>query len=191
MTFSSPNAFRDFDRSVRRKLRYVREAAQEEFLTDVIASSDARTVVLKAGYILWRAQLGHDWREIQQETESFEVPAAHPPARMKPVPEKATDGRVNPRGIACLYLATKKDTAVLEVRPLIGSYVSVAQFKVMRGPASELHRRAHGQSCPLAPRALDARRDRESRLVGYQRSVFGARGTRRQQRGICADADTC
>jgi hypothetical protein len=38
----------------------------------------------------------------------------------------------NPRGIPCLYLATKKDTAVLEVRPLIGSYVSVAQFEVMR-----------------------------------------------------------
>jgi hypothetical protein len=51
---------------------------------------------------------------------------------MKPIPAKATDGRANPRGIPCLYLATKKDTAVLEVRPLIGSYVSFSQFKVMR-----------------------------------------------------------
>jgi len=29
-------------------------------------------------------------------------------------------------------LATQKETAVLEVRPLIGSYVSVAQFKVLK-----------------------------------------------------------
>ena len=67
-----------------------------------------------------------------QGDESFEVPAAYPSARMKPIPEKATDGRANPRGIACLYLATQKDTAALEVRPLIGSYISVAQFKVLR-----------------------------------------------------------
>lgn len=132
MTFMSANSFRVFNRSVRRELRYVRSAAQDEFLRAVIATSEARSVTMKAGHILWRAQLGHDWRQEQQGTESFEVVAAHPPARMKPVPEKATDGRVNPRGIACLYLATRQDTAVLEVRPLIGSYVSVAQFKVLR-----------------------------------------------------------
>jgi hypothetical protein len=51
---------------------------------------------------------------------------------MKPLPEKATDGRANPRGIPCLYLASQKETATLEVRPLIGSYVSVGQFEVLR-----------------------------------------------------------
>lgn len=132
MAFISANAFRDFNRSVRRVLRYVREATQDEFLKDVIATSNARTVVMKAGFLLWRAQLGHDWRKEEQNGESFEYPAAHPPVRMKPIPNKATDGRANPRGITCLYLATKKDTAVLEVRPLIGSYVSVGQFKVLR-----------------------------------------------------------
>lgn len=132
MTFGSANAFRDFDRSVRRELRYVRTATQEEFLASVISTRDARSVPMRAEYILWRAQLGHDWREEAQGQETFEVPAAHPPARMKPLPEKATDGRANPRGIACLYLATKKETAALEVRPLIGSYVSVGQFKVLR-----------------------------------------------------------
>ena len=132
MTFISANAFRDFGRAVHRELRYVRSAAQEEFLKEVIATSNPRIARLEAKAILWRAQLGHDWREETQNDETHEMPCAHPPERMKPIPEKATDGRANPRGIACLYLATKKDTAVLEVRPLIGSYVSVAQFKVMR-----------------------------------------------------------
>jgi RES domain len=132
VTFSSPNAFRDFDRSVRRELRYVRTAAQEEFLAAVIATSDARTLPVKPGNLLWRAQLGHEWRQVGQGEEAFEVPHPHPRERMKPVPERATDGRANPRGIACLYLASHKETAALEVRPLIGSYVSVAQFKVLR-----------------------------------------------------------
>jgi hypothetical protein len=132
MSFTSHDAFCDFDRSVRRELRYVRSAAQEDFLKEVIATSKARTARLKAGDVLWRAQLGHDWRTEEQDGEEFEIPDAHPPKRMKPIHDKATDGRANPRGIPCLYLATKKDTAVLEVRPLIGSYVSVAQFKMMR-----------------------------------------------------------
>src|SRR5690242_18366035 len=68
----------------------------------------------------------------EQGGKSFEIPVAHSPERMKPIPAKATDGRANPRGIPCLYLATKKDTAVLEIRPLIGSSVSVAQFMVLR-----------------------------------------------------------
>jgi hypothetical protein len=42
------------------------------------------------------------------------------------------DGRVNAKGIVCLYLATKEETAALEVRPLIGSYVSIAQFRIVR-----------------------------------------------------------
>src|ERR1039458_6332974 len=36
---------------------------------------------------------------------------------MKPKPEKAKEGRVNPKGIPCLHLATHEDTAMSEVRP--------------------------------------------------------------------------
>jgi hypothetical protein len=68
-------------------------------------------------------------RLVKQGDESFEVPGAHYPKRMKPIAEKAVDGRVNPKGIVCLYLATEQETAVLETRPLIGSDVSVAQFE--------------------------------------------------------------
>lgn len=132
MTFKSPDGYRDFDRAVRREFRYARTPQQEEFLKTVAATSHSRGLVMKAGHVLWRSQLGHDWREERQGEESFEVQAPHPPARMKPLAEKASDGRANPKGIPCLYLATKQETAVLEVRPLIGSYVSVAQFKVLK-----------------------------------------------------------
>ncbi|MGC2743376.1 MAG: RES family NAD+ phosphorylase [Candidatus Angelobacter sp.] len=48
---------------------------------------------------------------------------------MKPLPEKVTDGRVNPRGIAYLYLAREGNTACAEVRPWLGSSVSLGQFE--------------------------------------------------------------
>jgi RES domain len=37
-----------------------------------------------------------------------------------------------PRGIPCLYLASTAETAIAEARPWIGSYVSVAQFRIVR-----------------------------------------------------------
>ena len=132
MTFKSLDDYRDFDRAVRREFRYVRTPQQEEFLKTVAATSRSRGLDMKAGYVLWRAQLGHDWQEEQQGEECFEARAPHAEARMKPLAEKASDGRANPKGIPCLYLATKQETAVLEVRPPIGSYVSVAQFKVLK-----------------------------------------------------------
>jgi len=132
MTFKSADSFRHFDKSVRRELRYVRTPEQEDFLKVLVATSHARALLLKEGIILWRAQIGHDWREEKQGEDSFEVPAAYSPKRMKPMPEMVSDGRANPRGIACLYLATRKETAALEVRPSIGSYVSVGQFKVLK-----------------------------------------------------------
>jgi hypothetical protein len=132
VTFKSADSFRDFDRAVRREFRYVRTPQQEEFLRTLAATSHSRSRLMRAGFLLWRAQLGHDWREDGQGEVSVEVHAAYPPVRMKPLAEKASDGRANPKGVPCLYLATQKETAVLEVRPLIGSYVSVAQFKVLK-----------------------------------------------------------
>lgn len=51
---------------------------------------------------------------------------------MKPLPHSAREGRVNPKGIPCLYLADDKDTAMAEIRPWVGSYISVGQFKTLR-----------------------------------------------------------
>ena len=78
MTFRSPDSYRDFDRAVRREFRYARTPQQEEFLKTVAATSHSRSLTMKAGYVLWRAQLGHDWREKRQGEESFEVEAPHP-----------------------------------------------------------------------------------------------------------------
>jgi hypothetical protein len=64
--------------------------------------------------------------------EEFEVPDAFDPDRMVPKAEFVGDGWVNPRGIPCLYLASTKEATMAEVRPWVGSYISLAQFKIMR-----------------------------------------------------------
>lgn len=88
---------------------------------------------MPADYGLWRAQLGHGWRLLDEENPDVgEIPAAYPPKRMKPIASRVTEGRVNPKGIPVLYLSTKRDTAMSEVRPGLGSLVSCAYFKTKR-----------------------------------------------------------
>jgi RES domain-containing protein len=91
-----------------------------------------RKDTLKKGCILWRAQLAYDWKTEILHGHQFCVPCGAKPDRMIPCARFVGDGRVNPRGIPCLYLATNEKTAILEVRPWIGAFVSVVKFKVER-----------------------------------------------------------
>lgn len=52
--------------------------------------------------------------------------------RMKPLRDRAREGRANPKGIPYLYLSNDKDTALAEVRPWLESLVSLAQFRTLR-----------------------------------------------------------
>ena len=51
---------------------------------------------------------------------------------MKPRVNRATEGRANPKGIPYLYLATHPETVMSELRPWLGSYVSVGVFEMQR-----------------------------------------------------------
>lgn len=110
----------------------MRKPEIDGFLQSVLATSKTRHVEVKVGAVFWRARVDHDWREVNQDNQTFEVPCAYAQKHMKPLPDRATDGRVNPKGIPCLYLATQKETAIGEVRPWIGSDISMAQFKITR-----------------------------------------------------------
>jgi len=133
MSFGQHDAFQHFNRSVRRDFRYARTAEQAAFLAAVEESSPRRIGELKKDTVLYRAQLGHGWRDIEIAPGVYEtIECAFPSERMKPVAEKVGDGRVNAKGIPCLYLSTNEITAALEVRPLIGSYISMGAFTLTR-----------------------------------------------------------
>ena len=60
------------------------------------------------------------------------MPSPFGTERMKPLRDRAREGRANPKGIPYLYGASSKETAIAEVRPWLGSLVSLAQFKMLR-----------------------------------------------------------
>lgn len=133
MQFKSWNSYHTFRNAIARKSRYVFTKETEDFLEALLATSEGRVRVLKKEHILWRAQLGHDWRpEYAGEELIDHFPTAYSPNRMKPLKDSASEGRANPKGIPYLYLATNRDTALSEVRPWIGSIISAGQFETTR-----------------------------------------------------------
>ena len=131
--FKSWKSYGDFANRIRHHSRFIRTREDEDFLREVLQTSESRVRVLPKDFGLWRAQRGHDWRPFHQDGRYIdEFPAAHPAKRMKPLEGRATEGRANPKGIPVLYLSTQPKTAMSEVRPWLGSLVSCAQFKTVR-----------------------------------------------------------
>lgn len=130
--FKSWNSFWLFSHAIRHQARFIHDRHVRNFLTAVTASAERRVFELVEGKALWRAQVGHAWEERKQDGVSYEEPIPYPVERMKPLRGSAQEGRVNPRGIPCLYAASNKETAVAEVRPWLGALVSVAQLTPVR-----------------------------------------------------------
>lgn len=146
--FKSQWDFWNFRNTVRGKLRYIRTPEHDAFLKTVLATSATRKVHLNGGTNFWRAQLGNSWRERVQDGETYEEPCPHCDARMKPLRGQSSEGRANAKGIPCLYVAIRKETAMSEVRPWVGSYVSVGQFKLLRDIEISDCSRNHDKTVP-------------------------------------------
>lgn len=129
--FPSHLSYRDFAESVSRRWRFFHNT-QTAFFDALRDSLASRIEQIPVAFPLWRAQIGNAWREELAGGEVVDVPTSLEFARMKPLKARATEGRVNPKGMPCLYAATHRETAIAEVRPWIGAYVSVAGFKLSR-----------------------------------------------------------
>ena len=129
--FESSDDYWKFDQFIKNKSRFVLDNQQRRFLEVVLATSQKRTTKMPGGYPLWRAHLD-DSSSRSDPTGQFEIAEPAAAKFLTPSKDRASEGRVNPKGIPCLYLATEKDTAMTEVRPWIGSDLTVAQFKVVR-----------------------------------------------------------
>ena len=131
--FKSWKSYRDFSLKLCRDNRYVWNTDIEQFLETVLITCKSRERDINKDTVLWRAQLGHDWEPIYEAGEYIDdMPSPFSPDRMKPLNDRSPEGRVNPKGIPYLYLADNKETAMSEVRPWIGSIISIGQFKVLK-----------------------------------------------------------
>lgn len=128
--FSGRDAFWIFATEIATRRRYLRSAEAEMFLRMVGRACHERTATIPTGTLLWRAQLGHDWATHPKRGGKIKAP--HPKNRMKPLYDRAYEGRVNPKGIPCLYFATSPEVAMSEVRPWIGSTITVSRFRIRR-----------------------------------------------------------
>lgn len=146
--FASWRSYDLFAQRVRHERRYVWDKATQLFLDTVVATLKGRDVNIPDGKLFYRAQRGIDEQSIYDD-EGHEVGVdlfGFGAVRMKPLTSRAKEGRANSVGIPMLYLASKEQTAISEVRPWIGSQVSVAQFKTLRNLRALNLSVEHGQS---------------------------------------------
>ncbi len=117
------------------------------FLDTVLATLKGRDLTIRKGKILYRAQRGVQYDTVVDEdgNEIGEEPHGFGPKRMIPPANRAKEGRANPAGIPVLYLASNEQTAISEVRPWIGSEISVAQFEILRDLRAGNLSLGHGQ----------------------------------------------
>lgn len=139
MSFKSWRSYANFSNSVRSKQRYILDDESKQFLDSIIDTCENRIRKLEKDSIVYRAQNGCSWRPLYQtdpETDEEiyvdDLPCPYPLERMKPLEDSALEGRANSKGIPCLYVATDKETAMSEVRPSLGSIISVGYLKLMK-----------------------------------------------------------
>lgn len=145
--FASWTSYGDFARRVRHKRRYVWDDHVKAFIATVLATLRGRDHSLLKGALLLRAQRGIDYCTFREDEP--EQPSGYNAARMKPRPNQAMEGRANAAGVSVLYLGTTLQTVISEVRPWVGSEISVAQFRLKRELRALDLSRGHGQSAAM------------------------------------------
>lgn len=130
------NYFR-FKNKVLNGQRYFFDEEVRSFLNAIKDSAREREIIFEKEKVLWRAQKAFEKTEGEEQEglfdfqiNSYVVPVS--PERMTPRNHKAKEGRINPKGISYLYLCTDKDTAMAEVRPYLGSRITISQFALER-----------------------------------------------------------
>src|ERR1019366_2899139 len=98
--------FHRFSTAVKHSSRYVHNEEVLTFLDTLIETSGGRhRRITKRNYVVWRAQVGGATDEFEDNGRTWEELVPYEPDRMKPLRHAAFEGRVNPKGIPCLYVA--------------------------------------------------------------------------------------
>lgn len=132
--FRESEDYEQFADFIRTKSRYILDRWQQDFVNTIVETSKKRTTTLSANHILWRAAQGYENLAGVHPHEVFFLDdiKPHKIGRMKPLRDRAHEGRVNPRGIPCLYMATDDVTAMMETRPWAGSVLTISQLVLLK-----------------------------------------------------------
>lgn len=131
--FNSIRSYLEFDNSTKKQNRYIFDNTTKRFLETILETIENRKETIPQGSTLWRSQIGNDWKPIMEGKKHIaDIPCPFSSDRMKPLTQMAIEGRANPKGIPYLYLSTKKETAMAEARPWLGSLISLGMFEITR-----------------------------------------------------------
>jgi hypothetical protein len=125
MPFNSWDSFSQFRWEITHTSRFFYSEATKAFLEAIKESASDMVSEFPKDVPLWRAQVGCVYID-------EELPSPLSKDRMLPLKLGAKEGRVNPKGIPCLYAADSIGTAIAEVRPWIGAEVSVANLSTTK-----------------------------------------------------------
>lgn len=132
--FESWDSYARFARHVRFAGRFVWGDDVRAFLDTVLATIHDRDVNFTKGRHFYRAQLGVDVVDRTDDEGNWigEDTVGFGASRMKPLIDRAREGRANPTGIPVVYVGTTVEIAISEVRPWVGADVSVAMCRLTR-----------------------------------------------------------
>ncbi|WLG45220.1 RES family NAD+ phosphorylase [Pseudomonas sp. FP1740] len=110
------------------KWEFLRKELMEENRFFPKGAIDSERITYLLSQLIYKAALPAKWyrARIQETDEAFPLEKMGPPPK-----DKATHGRANPVGIPYLYMASNIETAITEIRPHTGEYVTVAEFELI------------------------------------------------------------
>jgi hypothetical protein len=136
LEFTSWRSFHIFANAVKGEYRHLLDSESMSFLDTVGVTSHAREINIERGRILFRAQLKHSFQNDYDQNAGEVLPdqwcVSINEKELRPRPDCAHEGRANPKGVPVFYAALDKKTAIAEVRPWKGTYVSYGRFRTAR-----------------------------------------------------------
>ncbi|PKH19339.1 hypothetical protein CIG19_20045 [Enterobacterales bacterium CwR94] len=124
------SAWEEMKRSLQSEARFFNRSVKE-FLDNIFddlstfqtENSGSAIVTVDSDCAIYRARVFENYAKVEEALRHPERHFGPPP------PDIATSGRMNAYGIPVFYGATSPDTALAEVRPAVGSFVVVAEFR--------------------------------------------------------------
>lgn len=111
------NSWEEFRKNLRNNQRFHSDMLNLDVLKEILEETELN---ISAGTKLYRARIMKNGKKFSKK----EMGA--PPADI------ASAGRANSKGISCLYLASKKETTVKEIRAAAFDYVTIGTFRMNR-----------------------------------------------------------
>ena len=130
--FKDANDWSNFCKYIKKENRFVLLEYWNEFFKIIKKTAKKREHIIQKKSVLCRARIGYN-ELIKEDPEDGRLDVRMWAYKKDQIgaapPDKAKNGRINPKGISYLYLSNDHTTAIKEVRPLLKETVSVGFFQ--------------------------------------------------------------